>query len=203
MSEKKVDARGMLCPKPLIMVKRALTELGLGEQLTVLLDNETAKENVTRFLQDNGANPVSSEDNGVFTIKAEKSRQEPPSARVERHGGPEDGSKPFVMVFNHCGMGSGSEELGKILVQACLNAIKEVKPLPSSILFYNGGVRLACEGSPLIQPLEDLESRGVKILVCGTCLDYFELKPRMKVGKVSNLLEILQTVASAGSVFNP
>ena len=107
------------------------------------------------------------------------------------------------MVFNHSGMGSGSEELGKILVQACVNAIKEVKPLPSSVLFYNGGVHLVCEGSPLVQSLEDLESRGVKILVCGTCLDYFGLKPRLKVGKVSNLLDILQTIASAGTVFNP
>lgn len=203
MSEKKVDARGMLCPKPLIMVKKALTELGPGEQLTVLLDNETAKENVTRFLRDHGANPVSSENDGVFFIKAEKSRRDLPSTRVERYCGPEDGSKPLVMVFNHSGMGAGSEELGKILVQACVNTIRDVRPLPSSMLFYNGGVHLVCEGSPLVQSIEDLESRGVKILVCGTCLDYFKLKPQLKVGKVSNMYEILQTIASAGSVFSP
>jgi selenium metabolism protein YedF len=203
MSEKTVDARGMLCPKPLIMVKKALAELQVGEQFTVLLDNETAKDNVTRFLQDNGARPVPSENHGVFTINAEKSQKDLPEPRVEQYCQPDGGSKPFVMVFNQFGMGTGSEELGKILIQACVNAVKEVKPLPSSMLFFNGGVHLACEGSPVVQTLLELESRGVKMLVCGTCLDYFELKFRLKVGRISNMYDILQTIASAGSVFTP
>jgi len=203
MSETKVDARGMSCPKPLIMVKKALTGLGPGEPLTVLLDNETAKDNVVRFLQDQGAGPVATKNRGVFSIRARKSRRDRPSARVEPSRGPEDGAKSFVMVFNRSGMGSGSEELGNILAQACVNAIKELNRLPSSIVFYNGGVHLACEGSPLIPSIQDLEARGVNVLVCGTCLDYFKLKPRLKAGTVSNLFDILQTIASAGSVFSP
>ncbi|MFZ2957209.1 MAG: sulfurtransferase-like selenium metabolism protein YedF [Candidatus Ozemobacteraceae bacterium] len=203
MSEKQVDARGMLCPKPLIMVKKALAELKVGETLAVLLDNETAKDNVSRFLQDNGARPGFSEKNGVFTIKAEKSQRDLSAPQAEQYCLPGGSSKPFVMVFNHSGMGSGSEELGKILIQACINVIKEVKPLPSSMLFYNAGVHLACEGSPVVQSLIELETLGVNFLVCGTCLDYFELKSRLKVGRISNMYDILQTIASAGRTFTP
>ncbi|MBF0500013.1 MAG: sulfurtransferase-like selenium metabolism protein YedF [Candidatus Riflebacteria bacterium] len=203
MSEKTVDARGMLCPKPLIMTKKALAELPVGETLTILVDNATARENVTRFLQDNAANPTSSEDKGVFTLIARKSEPHLASPRAEAYCRPESGTKPFVMVFNHAGMGFGSEELGKILIQACINAVKEVAPLPSTMLFFNGGVHMVCEPSPVLQPLTELESRGVKILVCGTCLDYYELKPKLKVGRISNMYDILQTIATAGSVFTP
>lgn len=217
MGDHTVDARGLLCPKPLILVKKTLGEISVGDRLTVLLDNETACENVLRFLKDNRCQPTSGREGGAFAIQAVKPAgpvgQTPadaacspiaagsPAGRVAGEPGP--AGRPPVLVLNQQGMGFGSEELGRLLIQACLNAVKEVKPLPSTIVFYNGGAHLACEGSPVLATLEELEKRGVRLLVCGTCLEYYDLKAKRKVGTVSNMYEIMQTLATAGTVIHP
>lgn len=203
MSEVKVDARGMVCPKPLIMVKKALAEAAVGDSLLILIDNETANENVLSFLRDNGCQPSSSMTDKDYIITT--SRQSIPLAAPTpaMTGAPDPGAKKPVLAIHQNGMGKGSDELGKILIQACLNTIKDISPLPGALVFYNSGVQLACEGSPVLASLEDLQRRGVKILACGTCLDYFQLKKSLKVGKISNMLDILQTMASASHVIAP
>ncbi len=204
MSELKIDARGMLCPKPLIMTKKALETAAPGDQLEILLDNATSRDNVLRFLQDLGCKPENTENEGVYTVRCTAIAVSATTARPEEYCRVDGGSRlPYVLVVNRKFMGSGSEDLGKILMQACINSIRETSPLPASILFYNEGVTLACENSPVLTALKELESRGIKILVCGTCLDYFVLKPKLQVGRVSNMYDIMQTVASAGTVFAP
>ena len=197
MNDKIFDARGMPCPKPLILVKEALTELQVGEEFSVLLDNEIAKENVLRYLHDHDANPECKDKNGAFTIRAKKNIQ-PQNAEIPRTA--ECGPKNNVLVIDHYGMGFGAEELGKILIEACINTIKEISPLPHTIVFYNGGVHLACDGSPVISSLSELESRGVRILVCGTCLNYHGLRDKLKVGIVSNMYEILNILSNTGNI---
>lgn len=203
MSEKTIDARGLLCPKPLIMTKKGLTESQPGDNLSILLDNATARDNVMRFLQEYGTSPVCHEGDGVFSIKVTTVAAANPALRPEEFCRPSGAQPAFVLVLNRPFMGSGSEELGKLLMQACINSLKEVTPLPSAILMYNAGVQLSCEGSPVLPALTDLERKGVKMLVCGTCLDYFELKPMLKAGRVSNMYDIMQTIAGAGTVFAP
>ena len=100
-------------------------------------------------------------------------------------------------------MGVGDDDLGSILAKALINTIKEVEPLPESILFYNGGVFLALKDSPVVQPLQELSDRGVKILVCGTCLDFYGKKAEVGVGIVSNMYDILQALTDAGHVVMP
>ncbi|HOY67844.1 MAG TPA: sulfurtransferase-like selenium metabolism protein YedF [Candidatus Ozemobacteraceae bacterium] len=203
MSEKQIDARGLMCPKPLILVKKALGEMPPGGQIEVLLDNATARDNVVRFLQDYGCKPVCTETEGMFTLRTTVVTPPVAAPRPEEHCRPDGASRPYVLVLNRPFMGTGSEELGKILMQACINSIRETTPLPSAILFYNAGVNLACENSPVLPALRDLESRGIRMLVCGTCLDYFDLKQNLLVGRVSNMYDIMQTIASAGTVFAP
>ncbi len=204
MSKKNVDARGLLCPGPLIMVKKALTGAEPGVILEILIDNVAAHENVMRFLQDFGCRATCVENTGVFTISAEVVKPAETSLRPEGYCSPAGAAGgPYVLVLSRSVMGSGSDELGRILIQACINSLKETVPAPSAILFYNAGVTLACEGSPVLGALKELEAAGAKMLVCGTCLDYFELKPKLQVGRVSNMYDIMQTVASAGKVFAP
>ena len=204
MAEKLVDARGLLCPRPLIMVKKALTGAEPGATLEIMIDNATAHENVMRFLQDFGCRATCSENAGVFTISAEVIKSATTSLRAEDYCSPAAGnSGPYVLALSRSVMGSGSDELGRILMQACVNSLKETSPAPAVILFYNAGVTLACEGSPVLGAMKELEAAGAKMLVCGTCLDYFELKPKLQVGLVSNMYDIMQTVASAGKVFAP
>jgi selenium metabolism protein YedF len=200
---KTVDARGLACPKPLILTKKALNGLGAGETMLVLVDNETSKGNVERFCRDNGVDVAAAQEGAVFTLTLTKRRGEKIAADEKAYCGPVDQRKPHVIAFRGDTMGSGPEDLGAILMKAFVNTLKETEPLPSHLVFYNTGVRLVVEGSPLVEPLAELEKKGIKILACGTCLDYFGLKAKLAVGTVSNMYSILETLGNAGSVVTP
>ena len=202
MENKIVDARGMVCPKPLIMTKTALMELAPGQSVTILIDNETSKQNVERFLQDNGAASSATEENGVYTLTVTKGESVLSHPDAELYCEPPL-KKSYAILFRNDKLGVGPDELCSILIKTFINTIKEVSPLPTALVFYTNGIHLAVEGSAVLAPLKDLESRGVAILVCGTCLDYFNKKSDLRVGKVSNMFTILETLSSAGHVIEP
>ena len=204
MPEKIVDARGMLCPKPLIMTKQALKELQHGENLRVIIDNEISKTNVERFLADNGLASFCTGENGVFTLLVTKSTEElvRPDAQSYCSPAPAPKGKQVIAVSSDK-MGSGPDELGAILMKAFISTIKEVTPLPSKIVFYNTGILLTAEGSPLVDPLRELESAGVAILVCGACVNYFKKQNDIRVGTVSNMYTILEALSGAGTIIKP
>ncbi|MGB7568297.1 MAG: sulfurtransferase-like selenium metabolism protein YedF [Chitinivibrionales bacterium] len=202
MQNKIVHARGMVCPKPLIMTKTALTELAPGQSMTVLIDNETSKQNVERFLRDNGAASSAIEKNGLYTLTVTKGESvlSHPDAELYREPSPK---KSYTILFRNDKLGVGPDELCSILIKTFINTIKEVSPLPRALVFYTNGIHLAIEGSEVLAPLKELESRGIEILVCGTCLDYFNKKADLRVGKVSNMFTILETLSAAGHVIEP
>jgi selenium metabolism protein YedF len=200
MADHTVDARGLRCPQPLMLAKKALEGIGDGESLRVLVDNEIARDNLIRFLRDHGMTPELSFAEGVYALGLEKAAGTTHLGDAAAYCAPEKPAAGPVVVINHHGMGSGSEELGKILLQACVNTLKEVSPLPSTILCYNAGVFAAVEGAPTVPALAALEKLGVTILVCGTCVDYFELKGRIAVGTISNMYDILQQLSTAARI---
>lgn len=194
---KTVDARNVLCPKPLIMSKSALNEMKAGEQLLIILDDKTACDNVKRFLNLSGCEISEEQNDSEFrlsvTVKEKTQTDQSQPALV---------SKPVVAISSSV-MGQGSDELGKILIQALINTIESLEVKPSAIVFYNSGVFLTCDDSPVISTLKTLESSGINILVCGTCLDYFELKSKCSAGKISNMFEILTVLSESGCVIKP
>ncbi|HEX2770238.1 MAG TPA: sulfurtransferase-like selenium metabolism protein YedF [Geobacteraceae bacterium] len=200
MNEHTIDARALRCPQPLMMAKKALEGMSAGERLRVQIDNETARDNLLRFLRDNGMTPGLSSEGGVYTIEVEKVRGAAPLGDTEAYCAPVRPQAGPVIVLNHHGMGSGSEELGRVLLQAFVYTLQEVSPLPSAILCYNGGVLAAAEGAPTVPALTDLVSRGVTLLLCGTCVDYYDLKGRIAVGMISNMYEILRQFSTAERV---
>jgi selenium metabolism protein YedF len=200
-SLKTVDARGQLCPKPLLLTKKALNELAPGESVAFLIDNPTSRQNVERFLVDNGMNPQCSEKEGVFTIIVRKNPQ--PLAHPDPAPYCGDNARPHVVVISGDKMGRGSDELGEILMKAFINTINETGPLPSHVVFYNSGILLTVEGSPVIESLRELELKGVVILICGTCADYFKKKEAIRVGTISNMYRILETLTAAGHIIQP
>ena len=146
--------------------------------------------------------PDCSEEDGLFTLTVTK-----PSGELSR---PDAASycgtgqrAPHVIVFSSDKMGEGDEELGRFLVQALINIIKETEPLPSHLIFYNSGIFLALDGSPLVPSLRELRELGVEILVCGTCLQHFGRKDDLRVGTISNMYAILETMTAAGHVVKP
>jgi selenium metabolism protein YedF len=100
-------------------------------------------------------------------------------------------------------MGSGSDELGLLLMQAFINTLTKQDELPKTIIFYNAGVKLCANDSPVIETLKSLENSGVKLLSCGTCLDYYDLKESLGVGIISNMHDIQSTLFSATRIITP
>jgi selenium metabolism protein YedF len=98
----------------------------------------------------------------------------------------------MVIAITADTMGKGNEELGKILIKSFVYTVSETPPYPKTMVFYNGGVRLTCQGSPVLDDLIRLEDKGVEIISCGTCLDFLELKDKLKVGSISNMYTIYE-----------
>ncbi|MEW6291130.1 MAG: sulfurtransferase-like selenium metabolism protein YedF [Thermodesulfobacteriota bacterium] len=199
-----IDCRGLKCPQPVLKAKDALEQMVSGE-IEVTVDNEASRSNVERFAKSQGCLATVSEDRGNFHIIISKTGDSRPAAaavEASRYTC-EPASMEFVHVFPANSMGRGSEELGKVLMRAYIKTLKDVSPLPRKLLFYNSGVMLTATDSDVIQPLRDLEAAGVEIFSCGTCLDFFDLKDRLLVGKPTNMYEIMQTMANAAKVVSP
>ncbi|MBM9511987.1 sulfurtransferase-like selenium metabolism protein YedF [Desulfogranum marinum] len=201
-----LDCIGLPCPKPVLKTKEALEQ---GHTLiSVTVDNEASKNNVTRFGRNQGCDvseTVMADGNYQVLIQSDGSIQE--SITVDNDAYqcdlPHQGKDSLIYVIAADTMGRGSDELGWALLQTFIQTIKEVTPPPSKILFYNSGVKLVVEESGAIEALKELQNNGVEILVCGTCLDFYELKSAIKIGQISNMYDIMDTMVGASKVVSP
>ncbi len=198
-----IDARGRPCPQPVLMTKKAVDA---GEtHLIVAVDNEGSAQNVVRFAAKHGYVTSIAPRDGDFVVTM--SRGDQPAGESEQRdtaiayetGGFQVDVGQAILISTDT-LGRGSDELGGILIQSLLNALAEGDRFPARIVLLNGGVKLVCTGSPVIDMLSNMESRGIDILACGTCLDYFDLKNDVAVGKISNAFEILTTLLEADRV---
>ncbi|MDD5524853.1 MAG: sulfurtransferase-like selenium metabolism protein YedF [Smithella sp.] len=112
-------------------------------------------------------------------------------------------SGPFVIVVSEDKMGRGNAELGTVLIKAFMHTVAGQAKKPDVMIFYNTGVKLTVQGSDVLEDLKQLESEGVQVLVCGTCLNYFEIKDKLAVGVVSNMYDIVEIMSSAGRLLVP
>ena len=191
-----VDARGLPCPQPVIQTRNAMVR---GSRVVTVVDNETAQRNVSRMAEKTGGKvDVEQREDGIYlTIIKPTEAEAPGPERVKA----ETGDGPLVLVVPGELMGRGEhEELGHVLMRAFFHTLGEVEPLPETIIFFNGGVKLVVEGSAVIDDLQALVRSGVEILACGTCLDYYGLKDEVVVGTVSNMYTIAETMLGAGKV---
>jgi selenium metabolism protein YedF len=201
-----VDTRGQQCPAPLIATKRTLKESKTGESFKVITDNITSFGNVSRFLKDNRIQFRTEEKDGIWTIIITKSTESEPSINDEDYCTtdiPHLKKGNFVIAFTSDKMGEGEEELGRLLITNFIKAIKDLDVLPAKMVFYNNGVKLGVIESPVYEHLEEIENMGVSLLFCATCVNFYSLQDRVKIGTLSNMFEIAQVLASAGNVVKP
>lgn len=185
--KKEIDARGEACPKPVIMTKKALDKIDEGVVVTIV-DNEVAKENVSKLARSSGYEyNVEKKSDSEYYIQITKGEVD-----EEANVCIPDTFKDMTIAFSSSTMGEGSEELGKILMKSFIYTLTESVPYPSTLVFYNGGVHLTCEGSEVLDDLEKLEKEGVEIISCGTCLDYFNIADKLQLGEISNMYTILE-----------
>lgn len=187
---RQIDARGLSCPHPVVLTKNAI-EAG-EKELVVLVDNETAVGNVSRFAAGTGFQVSKEQIGSDYKLALTKSGVESKSEPMA--------TKNSLIFINSNSLGQGSEELGQLLIKTFLHTLNESAELPDKIVFMNSGVKLVTEGSESIEDLKGLVDKGVELLACGTCLDYFSLKEKIAVGNVSNMYEILSSFLQADKV---
>lgn len=200
----RVDARGEICPIPLIKAKEAIKNLNGAGDVEVLVDNEIAVQNLEKMAGQMGYGVESSkEEEKIWKAVLHVSGQEKSAEEIPADQCLVSAKKKTVVAVTADHMGEGNEELGKVLIKGFLFAQTQLENLPDTILFYNGGAKLTCEGSDSIEDLKKLEEAGVQILTCGTCLNYYGLTEKLKVGGVTNMYVIAQTMAEADLVVRP
>jgi selenium metabolism protein YedF len=192
---KTIDCSGKTCPLPVIEVKKVLEDKEVNE-ITVLVDNSISRENVMRFLESQGFSVTAMEEKGKHRIEGARNQETTEQSSITN-------TKKLLVFVDGETVGRGSEELGAILMRSFLLTLKELNPLPWRIIFINSGVKLAIDGSPYIGALNDLVAIGAEILSCGTCLDYYRVKDRLMVGRISNMYEIESSFLEATNVIKP
>lgn len=196
---KKIDARGLACPAPVLLAKTAIETEKAG-QITIIVDNKASKENVSLFLESKNFSFSVTEKEGDFYIigqgDADVITEEPlPDADTD------ETEKIMVMAATDC-IGHGDDELGRKLMISFIKTLNEIGPSLWRLVFVNNGVKLAIKKSEVITDLQGLEESGIKILVCGTCLTHFNLLDEKKVGETTNMLDIVTAMQLADKVIN-
>lgn len=198
-----VDVRGEKCPMPLVETRKALNGSKEDEIIKVLMDSETSVKNVLRYLHDNGIQVKQQTSGDTFELMFKKAGDEPAIEAAESYcKTSEPLDENFIVVFGKDRLGEGSDDLGNMLVGGMLTTLVEAERIPDKIIFINSGINLVLDDSPVLPLLENLENSGCEMLSCGTCLDFFGKMENLSVGRVSNMLEILETLASYSKVIN-
>lgn len=201
-----VDTRGQACPVPIIATKKALRGAKRGETFQVLTDNQTSLENLSRFLTDNRTEFSIEESDGYWKIKVTKQDSDKPNTNAEEYCKteiPHFTKGDFIVVFSSDKMGEGDEELGGLLMTNFIKAIKDLDHLPQKMVFYNNGVKMGSVDSQISDHLKELEKMGVGLLFCVTCVTYYHLEEKIKIGILSNMFEIARVMASASNIMKP
>ncbi|MGO8762904.1 MAG: sulfurtransferase-like selenium metabolism protein YedF [Desulfobaccales bacterium] len=196
MSVKTLDCRGLACPNPVIKTKE-LIDRGEVRQLTVLVDNPAAQENVSRFMQRAGFAVQVEEEQGTFTIHGTRAAAGPCEIMVPQA---EAASAKILVLMGADRLGRGDDLLGAKLIGNFIATLKEMGPELWCLVLVNAGVKLAVAGSEVLAGLKVLEQAGVRLLVCGTCLNYFQLLEAKQVGETTNMLDIVTAMQVADKV---
>jgi len=190
-----INAQGLSCPQPVLLTKKAMAETG---DILTIVDGPDQAENVAQMARQAGwAVQLDGKEDGVYVrvTRPQAAAHEMPVGTAVPAGG------PLVLVVPGDTMGRGeAPELGAILIRTFFHTLVEGQARPDVILFFNTGVRLVAEGSPVLEDLRALAGQGVQLLACGTCLGYFELKEKVAVGTISNMATIAETMLGAGRV---
>jgi selenium metabolism protein YedF len=203
---KVVDTRGEKCPRPIIETKKALRETNAGESFNVLTDNKTSFNNISRFLADNHIRFSVTGKDGTWTFVVSNEAGNSPLTAAEDYCEPDipvREKSDYAVAVSSEYMGSGDDVLGKNLIKSFFVGLSVQDKLPSVIAFYNSGVKLVVNDSEVIDIIKEIESKGVEIVICGTCVDYYKLGDSVAAGKIGDMYLILQKLSTSGNVIRP
>ncbi len=188
--KKTVDARGLSCPEPVIMIKKALDSQDIDEVLAIV-DNRAALENIARMAKTLNFESMIEEQEGSYYINIIKD---------ELQTGKENLRGNTVVLLKSNVLGQGDDKLGSVLMKGFMYTLTQMEGELKALLFLNSGVLLTTSGSELIEHLQQLEVNGVEIRSCGTCLEYYGLTDKLEVGTVGNMYSIVEDMLHASKV---
>ena len=193
-----VDAKGKLCPIPVVLAKKEID--GGAAEFTVEVDNATAVENLQRLADSQDYRTTVQSADGIFSIdftRAPREQAAQPGADA-RDAAP--ANRSWAVFVGRETVGEGDPELGGSLMKMFFYTLAQSDDLPEAVLFMNGGVRLPTLDDQVAGHLRELAGRGVEILVCGTCLNFYGIADKLQAGTVSNMYDIVERMKRAGKV---
>jgi len=189
-----IDARGLACPLPVIEAKKAIKALPPeGGLIQILVDNSLSAENLERMSAAAGYSCLTEEEEGTHKVTIAVGEHSDPAV-LDTLPLPSAGNA-LVIAIGKKSLGEGEPELGEILMKSFLHTLTNLAEKPSAILLFNSGVHLVKPGANTIADLQALAQSGTRILVCGTCLDYYDIRP--EVGSVASMLDIAEEMTKA------
>lgn len=197
---KTIDCRGLACPAPVLTAKQAIEAENLNN-LTVVVDNEAARQNVTRFLESQKFQVSVETREEEFLVTGQRDSETVMADDSQIEETDIHHKKIMVMVATDR-MGHGDDELGQKLMVNFLKTLKEMGDELWRLVFINNGVKLTIEDAATLGDLKELEENGVHIMACGTCLAHFDLMNRKRVGETTNMLDIVTAMQLADKVIN-
>jgi len=197
---KEIDARGLACPAPVLQTKAALQE-EKPNSVRVFVDNAASQQNVQRFLESQGFQTKLEQKGDDYLVNGNCDSKfgEQTQLSVEQQS---DDLKRIMVMCATDRIGFGDDALGLSLMVNFLRTLKEMGPELWRLVFVNNGVKLTIDGSEVLEDLKEYEKAGLKILVCGTCLNHFNLLERKQVGETTNMLDIVTAMQLADKVIN-
>ncbi|WP_147821459.1 sulfurtransferase-like selenium metabolism protein YedF [Salidesulfovibrio onnuriiensis] len=202
MPEITLECQGLPCPQPVLKCKNCI-ESETPASIQVIVDNDPARENVSRFLGAKGYEVSSSQQGNEYTVIGVRSGEceickVMTEEQIQTTANP-DTQKICAFITTDV-VGSGDDELGSRLMNNFLATLPEMGNDLWRIILVNGGVKLAVEGSECLEKLQELESSGVSILVCGTCLEFFGITDKKRIGETTNMLDVVTSLQLASKV---
>ena len=196
-----IDATGKACPMPVIMAKKEIE--ANHDSFIITVDNAIAVENLKKLAVSQSYDAVVSGSGERFEVRFITDGREIPETEMivlPNSSAAIRGTGKWVVFMGKDYIGEGGYELGSALVKMFFYTLSQADDVPESILFMNSGVKLPTLDEQVVSHLQALEDRGVKILVCGTFLDYYKLKGDLKLGEISNMYDITEKMFAASKV---
>ncbi len=184
-----IDCKGLQCPMPVVKTKKYFDSIESGES-TIIVDNLVARNNVVKLAEGSGYKSIVEEKEDLYFIKITKEKCEAINVEAKE-------KKKLTLLVSTDKLGLGDDKLGDMLMKSYIFALSEADLIPNDLLFINEGVKLTIEDSPVMDSLKKLINRGTNILVCGTCLDFYNIKDKLSIGEITNMYTIVELMNNA------
>ena len=204
---KVIDTRGLICPAPLVKTRQGLNSADADEQVRILIDNPASFSNVKRYLADNSLDFSVTEEHGLWTITVKRGEGTEVKANETEYctipAAKDPSGRKAVIAVASDKMGEGDNELGEKLMLTFFKMLVLQEPAPASVVFYNSGVRLALDDSPVLVYLRELAEKGTGLYLCTTCINHFGIKDRLPLGSFSDMYQIMNILRDADHIIRP